>query len=342
MTGTDSASELLALAHHGLRSVGYPEALIFRNYRFSDLFSPSRKVRSIELAAFAQEPPSYRSACMGVAVIGVQDPQQVRQYRSLGAPQVLAIHPGTKQVSRWRIPAEGEPVWLEMIHGDQLAGRFTEARTQWGPEVVSRAKAIGTSPAAVQLDFFDAGLVPTLENIVSEKLDALLGRVLAGCKAEHLARHGVSPDYPSLYRLVFRLIAAKLLADRGHEGDWANPNAEAAIRQVEAYYFSVSEPAPIVGDTALRQQAWDEIRRAFHFENLSVEALAYVYENTQRAQQRRLARHEELVSKKFGSGLCDEEVAELAGIRSDMNRFYAPFYEPIIQDLRNRVKRSER
>jgi hypothetical protein len=80
--------------------------------------------------------------------------------------------------------------------------------------------------------------------------------------------------------LIFRLIAAKLFADRKYEGQWLQDDPKAVIKNVESLYFKNEQPMPVLRDEATQNSIWSHIRKSFHFQNLSVETLAYVYENT--------------------------------------------------------------
>ena len=131
-----------------------------------------------------------------------------------------------------------------------------------------------------QLDFFDIGLIPAIEGVVNVKLDNLLREVLAVCKSVYQEYHETDPDDEALFRLVFRLVAAKLLGDRQHSDKWLNSNAQEVLREVENFYFRNTPPQAVLDDAHVQNAAWQRIRSAFSFQNLSVEALAYIYENT--------------------------------------------------------------
>jgi len=47
-------------AKAGLLAIGYQTSLFRNNYHFADIFLSTYPIRNIELAVFAQEPPSYR------------------------------------------------------------------------------------------------------------------------------------------------------------------------------------------------------------------------------------------------------------------------------------------
>lgn len=269
---------LLAVVRDGLLAIGYEEDLLRGQYAFADLTSPESALQHIDLAAFAGEPVSYRSACFGITVLR-NEHQDLRPFLSLGAPQLLTIHPREKQIGRWIVKASDEPELIEKLSAAGFRERLKEHGVDWSPREVLRAKAI-RDLGPQQLDFYDVGLMPMLEQIVQGKLDVLLRSVLAECQAMFWDRHRVEPDYARLYRLIFRLIAAKLLGDRNYPGSWIDADAEAVLSAVERHYFQRNEGAPALEDLIVRQAAWERIRRSLPLQNLSVETLAYVYENT--------------------------------------------------------------
>jgi N-6 DNA Methylase len=269
------------MTRDGLRDIGYRNELLRDNYPFPDILADSAPTRHIDLAAFAQEPISYRSACFGIVIAYRHGPAAIQPYRALGAPQILALHPNSNEIFRWKMPAQGQPTLIERIEPDELRTIFQVHKDAWSPESILRAKSIGFARGPVQLDFFDAGLLPVLEELVHKKLDRLLQDVIAISKARYLEQHGRQPDYAELFRLIFRFIAAKMLADRQFPGEqWSAYDPQQVIAAIETFYFRQTPGEPVLQDAEVQRAAWDKIRQAFLFKNLSVEALAYVYENT--------------------------------------------------------------
>ncbi len=322
-----TARGLIDTTKSGLRAIGYRDDLLQEDYKFADLLTPSYPERNIELAAFAQEPPSYRSACFGVAVLdrnGSDGAEAIQRYQALGAPQILALYPGTQEVQRWKVVARGKPELIERIDPAHLHTIFLERQAEWSPEQILRAKSIGFKRAPTQLDFFDAGLIPTIEDVAQKKLDELLRQVIALCREIYVTRHRQDPDYRALFRLIFRLVAAKLLADRGHPGgDWDNPDPQVVIEAVEAFYFRRMLSEEVLQDQTVQETAWDRIRTAFHFSNISVETLAYVYENTLVSPETR---------RKFDVHATPPEIAEYVvrnlpfeELPQDQRRVFEPF-----------------
>ena len=262
----------------GFQELGYVDGLLQEDYAFADVLATGLPVIHIPLAAFAQEPPSYRTASFGVAVAnGLSGAEAIKRHRSLGAPQILEI--GDDRVFRWRVNGRGEPDLLEQVGVEKLPGLFAQHKDDWSPQRIIRAKS--DAPVATQLDFFDIGLLPLLDYQVRTKLDQLLREIVTSAiKTFERQATFADENYPQLFRLIFRLIAAKVLNDRRYPGTWVMDDPGSVITAVEDFYFQDTEPEPVLKDPATRLAIWQRIKSAFNFHNLSVDSLAYVYENT--------------------------------------------------------------
>jgi hypothetical protein len=279
MTDQYAAERLLNVTRKGLLALGYTNELLRTDYSFADVTVPESHVERVSLAAFAQEPPSYRTACFAAVLATNGDPVRLRRYASVGAPQLLTLDTRENLIRRWIVRAETEPELIESLSPDAFRQRVDERREQWNPQEVLRAKS-AKHLRQNQLDFFDAGLIPSLEAAVQTKLDQLLPDLLSDCESTYRAYHRHDLNYAALYRLIFRLIAAKLLGDREQPGPWADPDPDRVIEAVEQYYFSRQSSEQVLDDETIRYLAWERIRTGFALQNLSVETLAYVYENT--------------------------------------------------------------
>ena len=211
---------LIATARESFINIGYHEQLLQEQYSFADIFAPDEHLRSVELAAFAQEPPTYRNVCFGFVTPYDDSPEAIMAYRALGAPQLFALHPQKGKIHHWQIRAREMPELIGATEPTNLRNVILAHRDEWKPEHIFRAKSIRFMSEPVQLDFFDVGLIPTLEDRVYEKLSRLLNDVIATCKVVYVEHHDHDPDYKALFRLIFRLVAAKLLRDRQHQGAW--------------------------------------------------------------------------------------------------------------------------
>ncbi len=271
--------ELYGRVKQELEGIGYVGSLLHENYEFAEILAPEYSVGRIPLAAFAQDPPSLRNACFGVVLAnGLKGPSLIETCRSLGAPQILEVH--HSYINRWKMTGQGEPRFLEQVKAEDVSNLFEQNRENWSPRRILRAKSAGRGTAS-QLDFFDLGLLPLLEQQAREKLDRLLQETVELSIEEFQQDSDFTDEcYPPLFRLLFRLIAAKVLADRGHPGDWLKDEARLTINAVQAFYFKQESPEAVLSHSSTQQVAWERIKNAFHFQNLSVDSLAYVYENT--------------------------------------------------------------
>lgn len=275
------AQELLEEARRGFYDIGYRDDLVFRDYRFADFLSPSYNVRRIPLAGFAQHPPSYRSAGFGVLISNGVQPK-LSDFLALGAPHLFLIAESEGQVQRWQMLAD-EPKLIQRIEPDNFLATIRANRKSWGPEGVLRARSLTMPDRPEQLDFYDIGLLPVLEREVHIKLDSLFRRTIAAAIDMHSRLYGREMrdyEYKGLFRLIFRLVASKLLADREYPGEWSPADVQRALGRVTDFYFRTTLAEPIEIDLEIQQLIWDQIRTGFHLQNLSLEALAYVYENT--------------------------------------------------------------
>jgi hypothetical protein len=110
-------------------------------------------------------------------------------------------------------------------------------------------------------------------------VDALIRSVLSRASTAYQSAHkGSHPPEKTLFRMLFKLLTAKVLKDMGiiRTIDLGDPWE--AMRLVDDK-FPPSEPLGPIDDAVLYPAA-NEIGSAFPFSNISVDTLAYVYENT--------------------------------------------------------------
>ena len=267
-----------------LRSIGYPDELLRRGYAYTDVLIGGQEIRSertIDLAAFAQRPHTYRNACIGVIVSnGTAGAQRVSEHIAFGAPLIFEID--GSEVNRWKIAARGEPELKEKFPVSSIGNAFEANRKQWEPDSILRAKAIGEPPGAVQLDFVDAGLMPFLESKSFEKLDYLLREIITKCTNIYRRVNQRKPRFQELFPLAFRFIAAKVFRDRGYTGGWTSNDAITALRAIEEHYNVGSDQLPpsAVHDRDVLDRIWSTVLGLFRFPNLSEDDLALVFEKT--------------------------------------------------------------
>ncbi len=285
-----------------LRNIGYRDDLLISNYEYADSSSNIAPLRQIPIAGFAQAPPTYRNACVGVVFAnGVSGADLIKSHRSLGAPLIFEID--STYVNRWKMTRSGAPEFIERIESRQLENAFVRNKEKWLPEKIFRAKSISLENSPYQLDFIDIGLMPALEGTIHKKLDRLLKETFATVSKLYEQYNQKPPSSEYLFRLVFRLIAAKVFRDRKFPGEWDSDDASTVLHAVEAHYNADSQN--VLPTTHYRREilnlAWNAISSAFHFQNLSVDDLAFIYENTFITEKTR---------KKFGTHSTPPSVAE--------------------------------
>lgn len=291
----------------GLRQLGYAAEAVIRDYTFADVLSATGESRRVELAAFTQVPESYRSAAFGVVVD--EDEAALLERRALGAPILFSI--GQQDIGVWRVSAKGVPRLLERVGLDAIPELFQRNAERWRPQAVHRAKSLGQVRTAYQLDFVDLGLLPAIEHEVEDKLDRLLRRVV-----EQLMAGLDGETEEAVFRTTFRLLAAKILVDRGHPAAavWGKAPVAKVLDGIERYYGLVRlAPATLSGVPHRSvETAWQTLLQAISFRNISSDSLAFVYENTLVTKDTR---------KRFGTHSTPRQVAEYVVNRLDLSRF---------------------
>ena len=292
------------------RSTGYRAEAIVRDYAFADVLDPADTTREVALAAFTQTPSSYRSAALAAVPAGKGETQHlVRAHRALGAPLLFVIE--GDQLSLWQVRGDAPLRLHEGLHIGDMPGLFERNRNTWHPDAIHRAKSIGAVDQSYQLDFVDLGLLPAVEGEIHNKLDRLLVDML---EAASDAQHREPPDTRLLFRVVFRLLAAKVLQDRRHPDAqlWGADDLVSILTAIESYY-SLSSVQIGNRDDVLPSfsAAWQCLRDGISFANISSDDLAFVYENTLVTPEAR---------RYFGTHSTPPQLAEYAVTRLGLHR----------------------
>ncbi len=272
-----TTQEVLRRVKNSLSLIGYGPTLLRESYKYYDASAYRNDVvRTIPLAAFAQDPPDYRNVCIGVvASNGLSGLSVVAEHQGLCAPLIFEV--GARQVTLWKMLASKAPQAIKSIPIAQIENEFDINRFDWSPRRIFEAKT-----AAEQLDFVDVGLMPIRREQIHGKLDGLLQRALRDIAQAHeeIAKSKIADE--ELFRFVFRFIAAKVLRDRGEPGEWHADDAVRVLKAIEKHYGAGTKdlPATKIRTREIIETAWNIILNAFHFEHLSVDDLAFIYENT--------------------------------------------------------------
>lgn len=278
---TSQTQERLFFAVLGqLRKIGYRDSLLLERYDFADHFSSLPSTVTAPAAAFGQLPPDPNSACFAVALTnGDSGASLIARYRALGAPRALEVRDDS--VVHWRVSANVSEVDRQnVISPSQLDGIFHRNRDAWNPSSVMRAKNIAPITGGRQRDFIDAGLMPALESHVHEKLDPLLRGILNAARLDFRRRNKKEPDSDRLFRLVFRALTGKMMHDRDLEPFNAISGPDSPrkfLREVAQHY---NDPKPIIDDLETQRLVLSRLWSGMGFANLSIDVLAFVWENT--------------------------------------------------------------
>jgi hypothetical protein len=278
LTAAQNASLSRVLA--GLRQLGYDRDLLKPNYQFNDWFEPGAPERTVDAAAFGRTPALPDSACFAVvASNGQPSLEAIRKCRALCAPRALEVDRNGK-VAHWRVgvaPVDGDR--QEIIQPGEIEDAFRDHRDQWSPDFMLRMKNIGPVGPR-QLDFIDIGLMPALEDHVREKLDPLLRTTLHAAKTEYHQETGRRPDDAALFQLVFRALTGKIMHDREVRG-FVNgrrvPDADDFLERVARHYNEPERTA--IQSRRVRQVVLEQLWSGVNLKYISVETLAYIWEN---------------------------------------------------------------
>jgi hypothetical protein len=263
-----------------MQSIGYREdlRLLRRDYEYTNVTVRQQEIQTIDLAGFAQSPPTYRNVCIGVVVSnGDSGAELVAQHRTLGAPLMFEINGPV--VNRWKVTASGEPEFKESIPFTDILNAFDRRKNEWEPESILRAKAIGDIKGPVQLDFYDEDYMPFLEGSNFSKLESLLHDILTEIERIYISRGQKPPRFQNLFRLVFRFVAAKVFRDRKHHGNWESDDALTAVQAIEKYYGDSLPPSQPFSRDVL-DKIWKIFLTAFKYPNLSEDDLALFFEKS--------------------------------------------------------------
>lgn len=275
--------KILSDIHRAMHSIGYSRELIKSQYQYADCLSASRPVGEIPLVGFAHFPPDYRNACIGIIFSnGLSGEVNVVQHGALGAPLIFEITPSN--VVPWKIEHDRDrqkaTKVLNPIPFNKIESVFKRQKSEWKPESIFRAKGFCFEKSAYQSDFVDAGNMSFLEGIIHRKMDELLQGTISNVASFMRKKTEQSIDWQYIFQLLFRFVAAKVFRDRGHKGKWESDNALDALSGIEDHYADRRFTNEKELDRNLISMLWEAMLNSFHFQNLSVEDLAYIYENT--------------------------------------------------------------
>jgi len=237
----------------------------------------------VPLVGFAYEAYDARNACIAAVETTLRIESDLRDlattYRGLGAP-VLLFCCGN-QVQWWSCRTK-EPKQEDTFSIGEIETFFERHRQEFSPNSIYRAKTIGRLHRQQQLHFVDIGLMPLLEKEMGERVSGLIVRMI-----ETLYQKLGKPQMTDkigrwLFQSAFWFLAAKILKDKGVRGFCSLnlENVSEVLERVKCHYNAEEEPDC---STQYKKQAIESAAMILNdfarLSNLTMESLAYVYEN---------------------------------------------------------------
>lgn len=208
--------------------------------------------------------------------------KKVSLYRSFGGSVILVYRSNVLQF--WHFSA-GKPVCKEQKKISQLDNFFTKYKNDFSPNRISRAKICGPfDKMNRQLSFFDYGLMSIVEKDEGEYLSGLIERMIN--KLSKLANIDQESDQGArwLTQAAFWLVGAKILKDKEVK-DFKTLNIadiDSLSKRINRHYDAKTplDISNLKKKKALEYVASEILKPVSSFSHLSINSLAYVYENT--------------------------------------------------------------
>lgn len=256
--------------------MGYNGALLEEDYKFPDWFSGGEEW-AVAAAAFGQTPVSYDSACIGVVQAnGLQRESLVNKCRALGAPIILEVD--AVEIREWAVSRkENGHGLVESYRADRVDDMLAFRAAEWRPQNLLRVKNVGSYQWTQQLGLF-VGLLPELEEHIQKNLDPLLRETLSQVRRSYLDSTGREPNAAQIFKLIFRLLTAKVFFDRQVSGFTRLSGDADELLEAVARHYRDDNPRLLTRES--RQIAANRIWKEFDFRNLSVEVLAQMWSST--------------------------------------------------------------
>jgi hypothetical protein len=266
-----------------LQSIGYDNQCIASDYSFADFSGGAATLNRIPLAAFSDYPFTYRTARIGVFLANghLSGEKEVLRFRALGAPLVFEV--GQQNIRAWSVGFEQAKPISDAFSAEQIESIFGKNKGSWNPKALGRVRSPADVPPKQQRDFFDLGLLPVLEGFFQDKLKDLLERTFQETAECYKSVHSQDPDVSFLFPYLFRFVTAKIFMDRADAKGWDNLGGPREIlEKAERHSGSglLDQLPKEFFDKRVLTKAWECISETFHFQNLSVPDLAFIYESS--------------------------------------------------------------
>ncbi|MCK5581909.1 MAG: SAM-dependent DNA methyltransferase [Candidatus Omnitrophica bacterium] len=240
----------------------------------------------MSLAGFSQETRNASTACIAVLDGNVfaqnEIEAKVSLYRSFGGSVILVCRDDVLQF--WHF-SEGRPVCKEQKKINQLDRFFAKYKDKFSPSRISRAKMLGQfDKKSRQLSFHDFGLMSIVEKDEGEYLSGLIERMIN--ELSRLANIEQESDQGAkwLTQAAFWLVGAKILKDKEVKNfkTLNLADIDSLSKRINRHY-DANTPLDITNTKkrrALECVASEILKPVSSFSHLSINSLAYVYENT--------------------------------------------------------------
>jgi hypothetical protein len=267
-----------------LTRLGYRPADVYNGFRFAAVDQPARPVREVDAAAFLDGPASYRTAALAVVRAAANETARttVEATRSLGAPFLVVIE--NDEASIWTYAATGATE-LARTPASQWQTLLAD-HEKFGPGPIRQLKTLQVRDGVPRSGLlFDPRSLYAIQANTQIALDDMLTQFLSYFDDARIdiGQLSLRSHYEVLFPLVFRLLAGKILIDRG-DSRVASVNADdprQVVSTVESLYslppqrFQWSKPR-----VAQLARAWKVLREGLYVRNVAADDLAFVYENT--------------------------------------------------------------
>lgn len=262
-----------------LRECGYTNRRLQENYTYAD----SSREYTVPLVGFAHETFDARDACLAGLNANSEGVEQLQalvgSYRGLGAPVVFACR--QKELQWWTLTVQG-PEFKETVSADHVANFFDQHRKQFSPKTIYLAKTRGRLDSQYQLSFVDVGLMPLFEQEMGDHLSRLIKR-MCGAILNELGNPAIDENLGRwLFQCVFGILAAKILGDKNVSefSDLNLDDVRETLREVHNHYNAGRPPEQLTPTQEKGLKAGAQVLKKFgSLRHLTIESLAYVYEN---------------------------------------------------------------
>lgn len=301
-----------------LRKCGYGDEQLATQFTFDNVTVP--------IVAFAGKPWDSWSACIAVVDAEGDSRAAAARVHPLGAPTVFACD--QSGVDWWKQGPSG-PTTSRQIAWDVLGETISQFKADLRPDRIYGAKLRKADAQGAQLWFFDAGLMPAVEQHRGEALCRLIEGVTAKLRRSLGLQLNSRQAQEDLYRTVFWLLAAKILHDK-NVPNFINidlTDVEEVFDRIGKHHGETDRFPPFgePGRPAIDEAAI-QIAKCGSLADVSSESLAFVNENA-------------LIDKAAGTKLgnaADYDIRKELGIHSTpsilVNHMLAQLW-PLIEQI---------